>query len=59
MTVEEIFSKVSAHMIKGMMIHDQLASYYDFLNLHGFKRCHDYHYNKEAKAYRALCGRLM
>ena len=56
MTVEEIFSNLSAHMIKGLMIHDQMANYYDFLGLHGFKRCHEYHYHKESTAYRELCG---
>ena len=56
MTVEEIFGSLSAHMIKGLMIHDQLANYYDFLGLHGFKRCHEYHYRKESASYRELCG---
>ena len=31
MTVEEIFRDLSAHMVKGVMIHEQLADYYDFL----------------------------
>ena len=47
MTIEEIFSKISAHSIRGMMIHDGMANYYDFLGLHGFKRCHEYHYLHE------------
>ena len=44
MTIEEIFGRISQHMIRGMMTHDQLASYYDFLGLRGYKRCHEYHY---------------
>ena len=47
MTIEEIFSKLSAHSIRGMMIHEGMANYYDFLGLHGFKRCHEYHYLTE------------
>lgn len=54
MIVEEIFSHLSAHMIKGLMIHDQLASAYDFLNLRGYRKCHEYHYFEESKNYRCL-----
>lgn len=43
MTVAEIFAEINTHMIEGIMLHDQFAEYYDFLNLHGFKRCHEYH----------------
>ena len=55
MTVEEIYSKIANHMIKGMMTHEQLANYYDFLGLEGYKRCHEYHYIKETCEYRSLC----
>ena len=54
MTVEEIFSKLSSHMIKGLMLHDQMSDYYDFLSLRGYKRCHEYHYKKEMCGYRKL-----
>ena len=54
MTVEEVFKKLSSHMVKGVMIHDQLADYYDFLNLHGYKRCHEYHAKCEMHMYRKL-----
>lgn len=50
MSVEEIFKDLSSHMIKGVMIHEQLSDYYDFLNLHGYKRCHEYHAKCE------MCG---
>lgn len=55
MTVEEIYSQIAAHMIKGMMFHEQMANYYDFLGLKGYKRCHEYHYLSETCAYRGLC----
>lgn len=54
MNVEKVFSTLSAHGIRGMMIHDQLANYYDFLSLHGMKRCHEYHFYCETKAHRDL-----
>ena len=46
MTIKEIYAQIAEHMIKGMMIHEQLANYYDFLGLKGYKRCHEYHYMK-------------
>lgn len=54
MTVDEIFSELSSHMIKGLMIHDQMSDYYDFLSLRGYKRCHEYHYKTEMCSYRKL-----
>ena len=54
MTVEEIFKDISTHMIKGIMIHEQMADYYDFLGLRGYKRAHEYHAFCEMKYYRKL-----
>ena len=55
MEVKEIFDHLAQHMIKGMMIHESLANYYDFLGLGGYKRCHEYHYMLETIEYRGLC----
>ena len=54
MTVDEIFSELAAHMIKGIMIHDQMSSYYDFLSLCGYQKCHEYHYWCENASYLKL-----
>lgn len=54
MELKEVYSKISSHMIKGMMIHEQLANYYDFLGLQGYKRCHEYHFMQESCAYRGI-----
>ena len=54
MTVEEIFSKLAEHMIKGMMFHEQAANYYHFLSLKGYKKCHEYHFYSETCGYRCL-----
>ena len=53
MTVEEIFEKIIHHQIKGLMIHEQFASYYDFLGLKGSRKCHEYHYLDESIGFRA------
>lgn len=54
MTVAEIFAKINSHMIEGVMLHSQFAEYYDFLNLHGFKRCHEYHAMCEFAEHRGI-----
>lgn len=59
MLVEEIFAKIKNHMLEGMVFHDQMARYYDFLNLGGYKRCHEYHYFEETLGYRKLCRYFM
>ncbi len=56
MTVEEIFKNLSSHMVLGMMIHDQMANYYEFLGLSGYRECHEYHFLKETCSYRKLCA---
>ena len=48
MTVDEIFSQISAHMIEGLMVHVQLSDYYGFLGLKGYQECHKYHFYDEA-----------
>lgn len=47
MTVNEIFSTLSTHMIQGMMVHEQLMNSYRFLSLPGYAKCHEYHYLEE------------
>lgn len=54
MTVQQVFSTLIAHMRKGLMIHDQIASAYCFLNLYGYKKCHEYHFFEESNGYRRL-----
>lgn len=55
MEIEEIFTKLSSHMLKGVMTHEELANYYDFLGLEGYKHCHEYHFMNELCSYRSLC----
>ena len=55
MTVEEIFQELANHMLKGVMFHQELIDYYDFLSLCGYRKCHEYHYFEEKCGYRKLC----
>lgn len=54
MELTEMYGKLAAHQIKGMMVHEQMANYYDFLGLKGYKECHEYHFLKETMGYRQL-----
>ena len=54
MSIDEIFSKMSAHMVKGMMVHEQLMNSYLFLGLKGYAACHEYHYLEETKGHLEL-----
>lgn len=55
MVVEDIFSQLVAHSIEGLMVHAQMAEYYDFLGLKGYAKCHTYHYFAESRNYKELC----
>ena len=51
MTVEEIFNKLGAHMVEGIMIHDQMCNAYNFLGLCGFSALHAHQHIEETKCY--------
>jgi len=54
MAYSDIFSELSAHFVRGMMVHSQLASYYDFLSMRGFKRYHEFQFKCDSCNYRKL-----
>ena len=56
MTVEEIFSQVAAHMIKGLMIHNEIAQQFNFLGLEGYALSHYDHHIEETHDYMQLCN---
>ena len=37
MTIDEIFSLMAEHMVEGLMTHAQLADFYNFLGLKGYR----------------------
>lgn len=55
MTCEEIFLKLTNHMLEGIMMHEQFVPYYEFLGLPGYARCHKKHYELESEAYMHIC----
>lgn len=50
----EIFQKINARQITALMFHDQMADFFDFLGLMGFKRMHEYQYLAESAEHRAI-----
>ena len=58
-TVAEVFAKMKAHMLEGLVFHDEMARYYGFLNLKGYEKCHELHYAEESIGYRKLCKYYM
>jgi hypothetical protein len=47
-TLEEIYAEISARQVAALMLHGQMADYFDFLSLHGYKRMHEYQYYSES-----------
>lgn len=47
-SVESIYSEINARMIAALMFHDQMADYFDFLGMKGYKRLHEYQYFVES-----------
>ena len=52
MTLEDVFARLSSHLIEGLMFHDQLSDYFGFLSLRGYETCHKYHYLSESLSYK-------
>ena len=44
MTIEDVYAELKARLVGGMMFHDEMANYYDFIGMRGYKRCHEYHF---------------
>lgn len=54
MTIEGIFEKMAAHMVAGLMIHDQFSQMFCYLNLYGYEQIHLHQYEDESKAYKDI-----
>ena len=57
--MEEIFAKLKAHMLEGMVFHDEMARYFDFCGLCDWRDKHRKHYEEETKGYQKLCEYYM
>lgn len=54
MTAEEIFARLKAHALEGMVFHDEMSRYYDFLGLTKYRDCQRKHYEEETEGYICL-----
>ena len=59
MEVSEIFARLKAHILEGIVFHDEMVRYYGFLNLDDWKNEHEWHYTEETDGYRQLCDYYM
>ena len=51
MDIDGIFAKIASHMIKGMMIHNELTNYYAFLGLDGYRKFQRKRFIEESKSF--------
>ena len=51
MDIDGIFAKIASHMIKGMMIHNELTNYYTFLGLDGYRKFQRKRFIEESKSF--------
>lgn len=56
---EAVYSDINEHMCKALAFHEQLADYFCFLGLQGFKRMLEYQYMKECAEKRKLHKRYI
>lgn len=47
MYITEILGKLADRQVGGLMIHEQMADLFDLLNLHGYKRWHEFRFIEE------------
>lgn len=59
MEVSEIFARLKAHALEGMVFHDCMVRYFDFLALDEHKERHLKQYEEETKCYQMLCDYYM
>ena len=49
--IQQLYSSLMDRMRQGTEMHEKLADYYNFLNLPGYQKCHEYHMLCELLAY--------
>lgn len=57
--MEEVFAKIKARMLEGMVFHDEMSRYYDFLDMCEYRDEHRKQYAEETKGYQKLCEYYM
>lgn len=59
MEINDIFATLKARMLSGMVFHDEMARYFDFLGLSRYRDMHREHYQEETDGYTRLCEYYM
>ena len=54
-----LYSEIERHMVKGIMFHNDMSDYFNFIGLHGFKRIHEYQFYDEEIGRRKLCRKVL
>ena len=54
LTIEEIFNKLSAHALEGIMLHNDFANYFAFVGLHGYEAMQSERFMDESESYSKL-----
>lgn len=54
LTIEEIFNKLSAHALEGIMLHNDFANYFAFVGLHGYEALQNERFMDESASYSKL-----
>lgn len=52
---DAIFSEINSRFVAAIMMHGQMADYFDFLGLKGYKRIHEYQHIAESLERRKVC----
>ena len=52
--MEGQYEKVITRILDGVMFHEQMMLYYNFLGLNGYSICHKYHYLSELNSYNSV-----
>lgn len=50
---KKAYEEINSRQVTALMFHDQMADFFDFLGLMGFKRMHEYQYVAESAEHRA------
>lgn len=54
-----LYSLMESHMVEGIMFHNDMSDYFNFIGLHGFKRIHEYQFYEENKNRRLLVRNVL
>lgn len=53
-SAKEVYSAICSRQVVALMFHDEMADFFNFLGLHGFKKMHECQYCKESDERRHL-----